>query len=56
MNETMNIHSNMEINYDALANMVETMEATGVFSLDSVREVFGPVVDEAIQAEVDARL
>lgn len=50
---TLNVHSTMEINYDALANMIETMEATGVFSLNAVREVFGSVVDDAIQAEID---
>ncbi len=46
------MENTIDINYDALDSMIERLQQYGeAFSLDEIRAVFGPVVDDAIAAE-----
>ena len=44
----------MEINHDALNNMIFNLETGYPLSLTDLREVFGTVVDDAILYEVES--
>ena len=46
------MENTIDINYDALDSMISRLQQEGeAFSLDEVRAVFGPVVDDAIVSE-----
>lgn len=48
------MENTIDINYDALDSMISRLQQYGeAFSLDEVRAVFGPVVDDAIASEQD---